>query len=201
MARYDSYVQKTKEGNPTRFWKLMPDIMLAKCAESLGIRKAFPQELSGVYTEDEMGQADSPRDVQPSEPVPALAPAFGKHRGPGDLGHCEWHGQPFERTTGRGTSYHFAGQNACDGEVIRTREGEILYRREDIQGFEAEMAAVVAVPEMPETEPLDIPQGVAVCQNCDAKPAMDNSAYCSACEFEMFGDQQPALTPVAEDTD
>ena len=32
------------------------------------------------------------------------------------------------------------------------------------------MAAVVAVPEMPETEPLDIPQGVAVCQNCD-KPS------------------------------
>ena len=101
--------------------------------------------------------------------------------------------------TGRGTPYHFAGQNACDGEVIRTREGEILYRREDIQGFEAEMAAVVAVPEMPETEPLDIPQGVAVCQNCDAKPAIDNSAYCSACEFEMFGDQQPALAPVAEE--
>ena len=60
--------------------------------------------------------------------------------------HCEWHGQPFERTTSRGTPYHFAGQNACDGEVIRTREGEVLYRREDIQGFEAEMAAVVAVP-------------------------------------------------------
>ena len=52
-------------------------------------------------------------------------------------------------TTSRGTPYHFAGQNACDGEVIRTREGEVLYRREDIQGFEAEMAAVVAVPEMP----------------------------------------------------
>ena len=52
---------------------------------------------------------------------------------------------------------------------------------------------------MPATEPLDIPQGVAVCQNCDAKPALENSAYCSACEFEMFGDQQPALTPVSEE--
>ena len=102
VARYDSYVQKTKEGSPTRFWKLMPDIMLAKCAESLGIRKAFPQELSGVYTEDEMGQADTPREVQPSESVSALELAFGKRRGPGDLGHCEWHGQPFARTRAEG---------------------------------------------------------------------------------------------------
>ncbi len=58
VATYDEYAQTKKDGNPTAMWARMPANQLAKCAEALALRRAYPQDLSGVYTDEEMGQAE-----------------------------------------------------------------------------------------------------------------------------------------------
>ncbi len=50
---YGEYVQKTKEGNPTKFWAEKPDTMLKKVAESQALRKAF--NVHGLYSAEELG--------------------------------------------------------------------------------------------------------------------------------------------------
>ena len=67
VAHYAEYVQTTKDGQPTQFWRTKAHVMLSKCAESIALRKAFPTRLAKVYTAEEMDQAEG-QDVVEAAP-------------------------------------------------------------------------------------------------------------------------------------
>jgi phage recombination protein Bet len=81
ICKFTAYAQEN------HMWKKMPEQMIAKVAESLALRKAFPQDLSGIYSDTEMGtqlpasvstpQITAPKDIIASQtPVEVKEPAF-----------------------------------------------------------------------------------------------------------------------------
>jgi phage recombination protein Bet len=101
----------TNRGN----WQKMPETMIKKVAEAAALRMAFPDDLGGVYTQEEMEQAErTPPPVVPEQPGPN--DGNGEHAArldayviPGHLGQ------------------ELAGKHPedCDPEVLRTKINEI----------------------------------------------------------------------------
>lgn len=85
-ARWDEYCQDNAP-----MWKRMPHTMLGKCAEALALRKAFPQQLAGLYAREEMDQAEE----RPAATAPRLKAerevlvAGNEHEKDGDPVHAD----------------------------------------------------------------------------------------------------------------
>jgi phage recombination protein Bet len=65
-AWWDEYVQTNSYGVTTQ-WKTKPHLMLEKCAKAGALRSAFPEWLSGAYTQEEMGAIEKDDDAISAE--------------------------------------------------------------------------------------------------------------------------------------
>lgn len=92
VANFDSFAAWYKDGNDwvlNKFWKQMPEHMIAKVAEAAGHRKAFPLLMGQLYIEEEVKDEETepvipprvqvggvkvtetlPSDMKPADPVP-----------------------------------------------------------------------------------------------------------------------------------
>jgi len=85
VAHFCEYAGRKKDGDLTKMWAEKSALMIAKVAEALALRKAFPQDLSGLYTSEEMPEeviettakkpeaATAPQQQLPSKPIPSTS--------------------------------------------------------------------------------------------------------------------------------
>lgn len=105
-AYYSEYCGRKNNGEPNRMWQQFPAVMLAKCAEAAALRRAFPVEASGLYTFEEMDQAEN-GGAAPSPAAPMSAMAVTNH------------------APSPATEHHRDQPVATEGsEVVRRRPGE-----------------------------------------------------------------------------
>lgn len=58
VALWSEYCQYNRKGEVSGAWATHPTVMIAKCAEAAAKRKAFPNDLSGLYAFEEMGREE-----------------------------------------------------------------------------------------------------------------------------------------------
>lgn len=200
VARFDTYAVRKRDGNLTSMWQRMPDLMVAKCAEALALRRAFPAEMSGIYTEDEMPATDSgpalsgPMERPTATPISTssdslVCPACGSDvwdNRPKKEAEPDWRGPAFSCKNRDGCTGGTGEQGFSNvGESWATwhlhffdpvEEGELI---EPAEGF-AELKAHVDSKAITKTAVLKLARKVAADSDVAAPKSFDDIASMSS---------------------
>jgi len=74
VLRTASYMATNRDGKPQANWSSQPDHMIEKCCEAFALRRAFPQDLGGLYIEEEMQGPTQGENGQGKPPRMTAAP-------------------------------------------------------------------------------------------------------------------------------
>lgn len=123
IAKFSEYAQYFG-GRLGNMWAKMPETMLEKCAEAKMLRRGFPEELSGIYTDEEMAQADGEIPLHEAE-LPQIAE--GSEVAEEDIAEVVSEGNPYAhfldmcpehgdswRENKFGKRYHKQGDEYCN---------------------------------------------------------------------------------------
>lgn len=147
VARFASYAQEN-------LWKRMPEVMIAKVAEALALRKAFPESTSGLYEPSELDQADQQPNPPPQRPPSTPPPAMHE----GGLGSAIWSGFQAELTQAQSlTDIQTIGKRikAAAGKMTLTQVGTLREltkeRQKAIKAGEKDMEKIFEGNVLPES--------------------------------------------------
>lgn len=123
----NEYFKPSKYGNG--MWEKMPRVMLQKVAKSVALREAFPQELNGMYTQEEMPPEYSIQGPKPftmlEKNAVEVSPAPEKKKANEIIKTYTYNLALIEDKEKREKIIKYLANNG--GEIIYTTDGKILH--------------------------------------------------------------------------